>query len=111
MRKVLFIFSLLALLPIGISAQTIVHDDQKEKQWKSMENGPWDFAPDWYYWLMHNSYSGASTYWAWRGFHSGLHVRFRLHRDCRQHRDCAAYPEQSSWTVGDELENIGEQGS
>ena len=77
MRRVLFIFSLLALLPIGIPAQTIVHDDQKEKQWKSMENGPWDFAPDWYYWLMHNSYSGASTYWAWRGFHSGLHVSFR----------------------------------
>ena len=42
-----------------------------------MENGPWDFAPDWYYYLFHNSYSGASTYWAWRGLHSGLHVRFR----------------------------------
>ena len=79
MRKktALLFFSLLVVSPIGMSAQTIVHDDQKEKQWKSMENGPWDFAPDWYYWLMHNSYSGASTYWAWRGFHSGLHVRFR----------------------------------
>ena len=78
MKKVI-IFSLLALLPLGLSAQMpqIQHDKQKEKQWKSMENGPWDFAPDWYYWLMHKSYSGASTYWAWRGFHSGLHVRFR----------------------------------
>ena len=78
MKKVI-IFSLLALLPLGLSAQMpqIQHDEQKEKQWKSMENGPWDFAPDWYYWLMHKSYSGASTYWAWRGFHSGLHVRFR----------------------------------
>ena len=42
-----------------------------------MENGPWDFAPDWYYYLFHQNYSGASTYWAWRGLESGLHVRFR----------------------------------
>ena len=78
MRKKLLIFSLLALLPMGMSAQwvQISHDDQKEKQWKSMENGPWDFAPDWYYWLMHNSYSGASLHWRWRGFHSGLYVEF-----------------------------------
>ena len=67
MKKLLF-FSLLALLPLGASAQwaEIQHDEQKEKQWKSMENGPWDFAPDWYYWLMHNSYSGASLHWRWR---------------------------------------------
>ena len=58
-------------------AQTIQHDEQKEKQWRSMENGPWDFAPDWYYYLFHKDYSGAETYWAWRGFKSGLHVRFK----------------------------------
>lgn len=58
-------------------AQTIQHDEQKEKQWRSMENGPWDFAPDWYYYLFHKEYSGAETYWAWRGFKSGLHVRFK----------------------------------
>ena len=54
MKKKTIIFSLLALLPVGPSAQwaQIEHDEQKEKQWKSMENGPWDFAPDWYYWLM-----------------------------------------------------------
>jgi len=54
MRKKLLIFSLLALLPMGMSAQwvQISHDDQKEKQWKSMENGPWDFAPDWYYYQL-----------------------------------------------------------
>ena len=77
MKKLLF-FSLLALLPLGASAQwaEIQHDEQKEKQWKSMENGPWDFAPDWYYWLMHNSYGGASLHWRWRGFHSGLYVEF-----------------------------------
>jgi hypothetical protein len=55
----------------------ISHDDQKEKQWKSMENGPWDFAPDWFYYLFHKDYSGGETYWAWRGFKSGLHVRFK----------------------------------
>ena len=42
-----------------------------------MENGPWDFAPDWFYYLFHKDYSGAETYWAWRGFKSGLHVRFK----------------------------------
>ena len=78
MRKKLLIFSLLALLPMGMSAQwvQISHDDQKEKQWKSMENGPWDFAPDWYYYLFHKNYSGASLHWRWRGFHSGLYVEF-----------------------------------
>ena len=78
MRKKLLIFSLLALLPMGMSAQwvQISHDDQKEKQWKSMENGPWDFAPDWYYYLFHHNYSGASLHWRWRGFHSGLYVEF-----------------------------------
>ena len=29
------------------NAQSIVNDSEKQKQWKSMENGPWDFAPDW----------------------------------------------------------------
>lgn len=79
MKIKMMILSLTMFVPSMGFAQwvTIQHDDQKEKQWRSMENGPWDFAPDWYYWLMHNSYSGASTYWAWRGFHSGLHVRFR----------------------------------
>jgi hypothetical protein len=68
----------LALLPLGASAQwaQIEHDEQKEKEWKSMENGPWDFAPDWYYYLFHKSYSGASLHWRWRGFHSGLYVEF-----------------------------------
>jgi hypothetical protein len=42
-----------------------------------MENGPWDFAPDWFYYLFHKDYSGGETYWAWRGFKSGLHVRFK----------------------------------
>ena len=77
MRKIIFTVLLLCGISISSFGQTIVHDKQKEKQWRSMENGPWDFAPDWYYYLFHKDYSGASTYWAWRGFHSGLHVRFR----------------------------------
>ena len=78
MKKKAIVFSLLALLPLGASAQwaQIEHDEQKEKGWKSMENGPWDFAPDWYYYLFHKSYSGASLHWRWRGFHSGLYVEF-----------------------------------
>ena len=78
MKKKAIVFSLLALLPLGASAQwaQIEHDEQKEKEWKSMENDPWDFAPDWYYYLFHKSYSGASLHWRWRGFHSGLYVEF-----------------------------------
>lgn len=67
----------LAMLPQAINAQTMVHDKQKEKQWKSMENGPWDFAPDWYYYFLHNKYSGAEMYWKWKGFSSGWRIRFK----------------------------------
>ena len=72
---------LLALMVCFSSAlcygQTIEHDEQKEKQWRSMENGPWEFAPDWYYYFFHKDYSGAETYWKWRGLKSGWHVRFK----------------------------------
>ena len=47
------------------NAQSIVSDSEKQKQWKSMENGPWDFAPDWYYFFLHKKYSGAEMYWKW----------------------------------------------
>lgn len=55
----------------------VVHDDQKYKQWRSMENGPWEFAPDWYYYFLHKKYSGAEMYWKWAGFKSGYRVRFK----------------------------------
>jgi hypothetical protein len=42
-----------------------------------MENGPWDFSPDWYYYFLHKDYSGAEKYWKWRGFKSGYHIRFK----------------------------------
>ena len=65
-------------LPGLLSAKTpSIHDDQKEKQWKSMENGPWDFSPDWYYYFLHKNYSGAEMYWKWAGFKSGYRVRFK----------------------------------
>lgn len=65
-------------MPITIFAKTPkIHDDQKEKQWRSMENGPWDFAPDWYYYFLHKNYSGAEMYWKWAGFKSGYRVRFK----------------------------------
>lgn len=76
MKRIGILF-MACLLASWSYAQTIQHDEQKEKQWRSMENGPWDFAPDWYYFLFHKDYSGAETYWAWRGFKSGLHVRFK----------------------------------
>ena len=50
MKKIIFTVLLLCGISISSFGQTIVHDKQKEKQWRSMENGPWDFAPDWYYW-------------------------------------------------------------
>lgn len=70
-------FLLLFVSAVPVSAQRIRHDKQKEKQWRSMELGGWDFAPDWFYYLFHKSYSGGETYWKWSGFKSGIHVRFK----------------------------------
>ena len=86
MRKTLCLILLTIALafPIGeggrANAQKIVHDKQKEKQWRSIETGPWDFAPDWYYYFLHKKYSGAETYWKWSGFKSGYRVRFKEHK-------------------------------
>lgn len=74
----LFVGIALICAPITVYAKTPkIHDDQKEKQWRSMENGPWDFAPDWYYYFLHKNYSGAEMYWKWAGFKSGYRVRFK----------------------------------
>ena len=70
--------ALIAVAPAACPAKTKkIHDDQKEKQWLSMENGPWWFAPDWYYYFLHKNYSGAEMYWKWAGFKSGYRVRFK----------------------------------
>ena len=66
--------------PLTANAQRPTRDREKEKQWKSMENGPWDFAPDWYYFFLHKKYSGAEMYWKWAGFNSGFRVRFKEHK-------------------------------
>lgn len=73
----LVLCAVLTGVPQYLSAQKVVHDDQKYKQWRSMENGPWDFAPDWYYYFLHKNYSGAEMYWQWAGFKSGYRVRFK----------------------------------
>lgn len=72
--------AILLFIPLASHAQMIRNDDQKRKQWQSMENGPWDFAPGWYYFFLHKKYSGAETYWKWAGFKSGLRVRFKEHK-------------------------------
>lgn len=69
--------ALLAAFPTVSHAQRISFDGEKAKQWKSMENGPWDFAPAWYYFFLHKKYSGAEKYWKWAGFKSGFRVRFK----------------------------------
>lgn len=76
--KFFILFLLYAyILTLPVSAQRIRHDRQKEKQWRSMETGAWNFEPGWYYYLFHKKYSGGETYWKWSGFKSGLRVRFK----------------------------------
>lgn len=82
MKKILVgILILLTLSPcVEMSAQgmAVVSDDQKLKQLNSMENGGWDFAPDWYYYTLHKNYSGAEMYWTWTlGFIPTPHIRFK----------------------------------
>lgn len=51
------LFSLLLSVPLFSFAQQ--HDKEKYLQIRSMETGPWDFSPGFYYWTGHYSYSGA----------------------------------------------------
>lgn len=67
MKKYLFLLAVLAWAATDCSAQHLAHDKEKEKQWRSMEVGPWDFAPSGYYYLFHKKYSGAYLHWAWLG--------------------------------------------
>ncbi len=76
-RIMIGLFVMLCCFPFVGNAQRVRHDKQKEKQWKSMENGPWDFAPDWYYYFLHRRYSGAEMYWKWAGLKSGWRIRFK----------------------------------
>ena len=80
MRYKTILLSLLYVALAGYTtdadAQRPTRDKEKARQWQSMENGPWDFAPDWYYYFLHKKYSGAEMYWKWAGFKSGFRVRF-----------------------------------
>ena len=79
-------YKIILLCLLGMTAASSLHaqrpakDKEKARQWQSMENGPWDFAPDWYYFLLHKKYSGAEMYWKWAGFNSGFRVRFKEHK-------------------------------
>ena len=73
----LFAGAALLAMPMTSFAKTPqIRDQEKEKQWLSMENGPWEFAPGWYYYFLHKNYSGAYKKWQWRGFKSGYVVKF-----------------------------------
>lgn len=74
-KRGIFIAFLTMAVPLCGYAQK--HDKQKYYQLRSMENGTWNFAPDWYYYVTHKSYSGAETYWKWQGLKSGIYVRFK----------------------------------
>lgn len=76
MKKILLVLSLL-LVPLCSLAQ---YNEQNYKQVKSMETGPWDFAPDWYYYWMHKSYSGAGSYIKWKLIVPTWRVRFKEER-------------------------------
>lgn len=76
MIKKIFILIPILAFSLSVSAQW-QHDEQKEKQIRSMEAAHWDFAPDWFYYFFHKDYSGAEKYWKWRGFKSSYHVRFK----------------------------------
>lgn len=79
-RTILFNVSCVTLISgytAEVHAQHPTRDKEKARQWQSMENGPWDFAPDWYYYFLHKRYSGAGMYWKWAGFNSGFRVHFK----------------------------------
>ena len=81
MRYRILLLCLLGMTVVsGLYAQRPTKDKEKARQWQSMENGPWDFAPDWYYFFLHKKYSGAEMYWKWAGFQSGFRVRFKEHK-------------------------------
>lgn len=70
MKRILLCCLLAAFCSAGFAQEfEMQHDKQKEKQWRSMEIGPWGFAPKYYYWLLHGNYSGATL--------SGFSVKFK----------------------------------
>ena len=79
MRKFLLLTMIGVLLPMIGRAQ--VHDEEKYLQWRSMETGPLEFVPKFYYWLFHNNYAHHEWEWEWHGlFHSGFYLNLKPHK-------------------------------
>ena len=79
MRKFLLLTMIGVLLPMISKAQ--VHDEEKYLQWRSMETGPLEFEPKFYYWLFHNNYAHHEWEWEWHGlFHSGFYLNLKPHK-------------------------------
>ncbi len=76
--KQIILLGLLSLLPILSPAQQ--HDANLYKVIKAMENGKWEFGPVWYFWAVHQKYSGLHTEWQWRGLKSGFVDKFDENR-------------------------------
>lgn len=76
-RHLILLLTFMFMSQVSAYGQTRVHDKQKEKQFRSMEAGGWDFEPGWYYYFLHKNYSGAEKYWKWAGFKSGYRIRFK----------------------------------
>ena len=72
MKRIYLILTVLFLGTVAF-AQVPVHDRQKENQIRSMEQGIWNFSPNWWYYIFHKKYSGADLHFAWLG----TKVRFK----------------------------------
>lgn len=66
MRKILFALCMLFTVTLSAIAQGIpTHDRDKYNEIMSLERKHWDFSPSWYYYFMHQNYSGAYLKWKW----------------------------------------------
>ena len=75
-QKLLVTMLIVILVPQLCKAQ--VYDEEKRLQWRSMETGPLEFEPKFYYWLFHNNYAHHEWEWEWHGlFHSGFYLNLK----------------------------------
>lgn len=78
-QKLLVTMLIVILVPQLCKAQ--VYDEEKRLQWRSMETGPLEFEPKFYYWLFHNNYAHHEWEWEWHGlFHSGFYLNLKPHK-------------------------------
>ena len=68
-QKLLVTMLIVILVPQLCKAQ--VYDEEKRLQWRSMETGPLEFEPRFYYWLFHNNYASITTMPTMNGNGSG----------------------------------------